>query len=62
MWHGGGPIATAAFGSYRATGKSAVRLANKNVQNVWHCATQRCAKRNKLDHLTTQGGKLKKGI
>lgn len=36
--HGGGPTATAAFGSYAAVGKSAVKLANKNVRNVWQYA------------------------
>lgn len=38
MWHKGGPTATAVFGLYRAAGKSAFKLGNKNVQNVWQCA------------------------
>lgn len=60
VWHGVGPTATATFGSYAAAGKSAVKLGNKNVWNVWQCARQRCAKRNKLHHLTEQGGEFKK--
>lgn len=35
---GGGPTAIAAFGSYAAAGKNAVKLANKNVRNVWQFA------------------------
>lgn len=38
VWNKGGPTATAVFGLYWAAGKSAVKLGNKNVQNVWQCA------------------------
>lgn len=41
MWHGGGTTVTAAFGSFIAAGKGAVKLANKNVQNVWHYAREK---------------------